>query len=132
MRKAGLRGCPRGRRKRTTRRDKHAAPAPDLVKRNFCAIAPDKLKHTHQIDLRSKTSSDRMELPRDHPPKEVSPSAMVLPYPIRYQRCDALSRSHSEDQPRSSCQRHPKEADPVSLRVSSCLPHSRKTPGSSS
>jgi len=44
MRKAGLRGCPRGRKKRTTtRRDKHAVPASDLVKRNFHAIAPDKL-----------------------------------------------------------------------------------------
>ncbi len=43
MRKAGLRGCLRGRKKRTTRRDKHAAPAADLVKRNFCATAPDKL-----------------------------------------------------------------------------------------
>ena len=44
MRKAGLRGCLRGRKKRTTtRRDKHAVPAPDLVKRNFCAIALDKL-----------------------------------------------------------------------------------------
>jgi putative transposase len=44
MRKAGLRGCPRGRKKRTTtRRDKHAVSAPDLVKRHFCAIAPDKL-----------------------------------------------------------------------------------------
>jgi putative transposase len=43
MRKAGLRGCPRGRKKRTTRRDKHAVFAADLVKRHFCAIAPDKL-----------------------------------------------------------------------------------------
>jgi putative transposase len=43
MRKAGLRGCPRSRKKRTTRRDKHAVCALDLVKRNFCAIAPDKL-----------------------------------------------------------------------------------------
>ena len=43
MRKAGLRGCPRGRKKRTTCRDKHAVPAPDLVKRDFRAIAPDKL-----------------------------------------------------------------------------------------
>lgn len=43
MRKAGLRGCIRGRRKRTTRRDERAVPAPDLVKRNFCTIAPDKL-----------------------------------------------------------------------------------------
>ncbi len=44
MRKAGLRGCPRGRKKRTTTcRDEHAVPAPDLVKRNFRAIAPDKL-----------------------------------------------------------------------------------------
>jgi putative transposase len=43
MRKAGLSGCQRGRKKRTTRRDKHAVPAADLVKRNFYAIAPDKL-----------------------------------------------------------------------------------------
>jgi len=43
MRKAGLRGCLRSRKKRTTRRDKHTVPAPDLVKRNFRAIAPDKL-----------------------------------------------------------------------------------------
>jgi putative transposase len=44
MREAGLRGCLRSRKKRTTtRRDKHAVPAPDLVKRNFCAIAADKL-----------------------------------------------------------------------------------------
>jgi putative transposase len=44
MRKASLRGCLRGRRKRTTRRDKHALPAPDLVNRNFFyAIAPDRL-----------------------------------------------------------------------------------------
>jgi putative transposase len=43
MRKAGLQGCMRGRRKRTTRRDKHAVPAADLVKRDFYAIAPDKL-----------------------------------------------------------------------------------------
>jgi putative transposase len=43
MRKASLSGCLRGRKKRTTRRDKHAAPAADLVKRNFCATAPDKL-----------------------------------------------------------------------------------------
>jgi putative transposase len=43
MLKAGLRGCPRGRKKRTTHRDKHAVPASDLVKRNFRAIAPDKL-----------------------------------------------------------------------------------------
>jgi len=31
MRKAGLRGCPRGSKKRTTRPDKHAVPAVDLV-----------------------------------------------------------------------------------------------------
>jgi putative transposase len=43
MRKAGLRGCLRGRKKRTTHRDPHATPAPDLVKRNFSATAPDKL-----------------------------------------------------------------------------------------
>ena len=40
---AGLQGCIRGRRKRTTRRDERAAPAPDLVGRNFAASAPDKV-----------------------------------------------------------------------------------------
>jgi len=44
MRKAGLRGCPRARKKRiTTRRDPYATPVPDLVKRNFTAAAPNKL-----------------------------------------------------------------------------------------
>lgn len=43
MRKAGLSGCQRGRKKRTTRQDKHATPAPDLVKRNFVAAAPNKI-----------------------------------------------------------------------------------------
>ena len=43
MRKAGLSGCLRGRRKRTTRRDRCAVPAADLVKRNFAAAAPNKL-----------------------------------------------------------------------------------------
>jgi putative transposase len=44
MRKAGLKGCLRGRRrKRTTRRDGSAMPAPDLVRRNLAALAPDRL-----------------------------------------------------------------------------------------
>ncbi len=44
MRKDGLRGCTRGRRrKHTTRQDPLAIPAPDLVDRNFCAPAPDRL-----------------------------------------------------------------------------------------
>lgn len=44
MRKDGLRGCMRGRRrKHTTRRDPAATPAPDLVERNFMAMAPNKL-----------------------------------------------------------------------------------------
>lgn len=43
MRKAGLQGCIRGRRKRTTRRDLCATPAPDLVKRNFAAVAPNRI-----------------------------------------------------------------------------------------
>lgn len=41
MRKAGLRGCMRRRKRCTTHRDKHAIAAPDLVNRNFAAIAPD-------------------------------------------------------------------------------------------
>jgi putative transposase len=43
MRKAGLQGCIRGRRKRTTRRDEHAVPAPDLVGRNFAAASLNRL-----------------------------------------------------------------------------------------
>lgn len=43
MRKAGLRGCMRGRKKRTTRRDPQATPAVDLVNRNFSAAAPNKI-----------------------------------------------------------------------------------------
>jgi putative transposase len=44
MRKDGLRGCMRGRRrKHTTRQDPLAVPAPDLVGRNFVALAPDRL-----------------------------------------------------------------------------------------
>lgn len=43
MREAGIRGCVRGRKKRTTHRDPRATPAPDLVNRNFTAPAPDRL-----------------------------------------------------------------------------------------
>lgn len=43
MRQAGIRGCMRGTKKRTTRRDPLATPAPDLVRRNFRATAPDRL-----------------------------------------------------------------------------------------
>lgn len=44
MRNDGLRGCMGGRRKKhTTRQDTLAIPAPDLVRRNFCATAPNRL-----------------------------------------------------------------------------------------
>jgi putative transposase len=44
MRKDGLRGRMRGRRrKHITRQDPLAVPAPDLVERNFCAPVPNKL-----------------------------------------------------------------------------------------
>ena len=43
MRAAGLQGCHRRRRHGLTRRDPHAAPAPDLVERNFTPPAPDRL-----------------------------------------------------------------------------------------
>ena len=43
MREAGLRGCRHGRKRHTTRRDKHAVPAPDLVSRNFAATSSDRL-----------------------------------------------------------------------------------------
>jgi putative transposase len=40
MRAAGLRGCVRGKKRRTTRRDPRAAPAPDLLCRDFVAARP--------------------------------------------------------------------------------------------
>ena len=43
MRQAGLRGCLRGRRRRTTLRARDTVPAPDLVGRKFAAAAPDRL-----------------------------------------------------------------------------------------
>ncbi len=43
MREAGLEGCSRGGRKRTTRRSERAKPAEDLVKRNFAASQKDRL-----------------------------------------------------------------------------------------
>ncbi len=43
MRKNGLTGCMRGRKKCTTRHDPYATLAPDLLKRNFAAAAPDKV-----------------------------------------------------------------------------------------
>jgi putative transposase len=43
MRKEGLRGCIRGRRKRTTRRDRCAVLPEDLVRRDFAAAGPDRL-----------------------------------------------------------------------------------------
>lgn len=43
MREDGLRGCMRGRRKSTTRRDDRSPPAPDLVDRRFLAASPDRL-----------------------------------------------------------------------------------------
>ena len=43
MRKAGLLGCMRGRRKGTTRRGKRSAAAEDLVKRDFAATRVDRI-----------------------------------------------------------------------------------------
>ena len=43
MKAAGLRGCTRGRKRRTTRRDARAAPAPDLLRRNFVACQPNQV-----------------------------------------------------------------------------------------
>jgi len=43
MREAGLEGVSRGKSTRTTRRDRDARPAPDLVERDFSAGAPDRL-----------------------------------------------------------------------------------------
>jgi putative transposase len=43
MRQAGLRGCMRGQRRGTTRRNERVAPAEDLVKRDFAATQMDKV-----------------------------------------------------------------------------------------
>jgi putative transposase len=43
MRAAGLRGCIRGEKRRTTRRDPRSAPAPDLLCRDFVAGQPNKV-----------------------------------------------------------------------------------------
>jgi putative transposase len=43
MKAAGLRGCVRGKRCRTTRRDPRAAPAPDLLGRDFVAGRPNRV-----------------------------------------------------------------------------------------
>ena len=43
MRVAGLRGCMRGKKRRTTRRDPRAAPAPDLLGRDFVATQPNRI-----------------------------------------------------------------------------------------
>ena len=43
MRAAGLRGCIRSKRRRTTRRDPRAAPAPDLLRRDFVAREPNRI-----------------------------------------------------------------------------------------
>jgi putative transposase len=43
MRRAGIRGCMRGKKRRTTLRDPRAVPAEDLVNKNFVATAPDRL-----------------------------------------------------------------------------------------
>jgi putative transposase len=43
MRELGIRGCLRGSKKRSTHRDKHAVPAPDLVKRDFASNSANRI-----------------------------------------------------------------------------------------
>lgn len=43
MRAAGPRGCMRSKKRRSTRRDPRAAPAPDLLHRNFVAAQPNRV-----------------------------------------------------------------------------------------
>jgi putative transposase len=43
MRVAGLQGCMRSKKRKTTRRDPRTAPAPDLLRREFVAARPNKL-----------------------------------------------------------------------------------------
>jgi len=60
LREHGLHGIHRRRRHGTTRRDPHASPAPDLVKRDFTPAAPDRLWVT-DIE-RHEALSDREEV----------------------------------------------------------------------
>jgi hypothetical protein len=53
------------------------------------------LTHTH-LTQKGRNSPDRMGLPNYHPPKEVPPSAMVLPRKGRHQIRHALPRTHSK------------------------------------
>ena len=59
MRVAGLRGCMRGKKRGTTRRDPRAAPAPDLLGRDFVAAQPNKFSgwRTSPTYRRRKASS---------------------------------------------------------------------------
>ncbi len=43
MRVAGLQGCMRGKKRGTTRRDPRAAPAPDLLRRDFISAEPNRV-----------------------------------------------------------------------------------------
>jgi putative transposase len=43
MRVAGLRGCMRGKKRGTTRRDPRTAPAPDLLRRDFVTAKPNRV-----------------------------------------------------------------------------------------
>ena len=61
MRVAGLRGCIHAKKRRTTRRNPRAAPAPDLLRRDFVAGRPNtglgwRISHTYR---RGKASSTR-------------------------------------------------------------------------
>jgi putative transposase len=59
MRAAGLRGCMRGKKRRTTRRDPRAAPAPELLRGDFVAAQPNRvwLADTSPTYRRGKASS---------------------------------------------------------------------------
>ena len=66
MHKAGLSGCRCGRKKRTTRRDPCATPAPDLVKRNFAAAAPNKLQRASITPASIHSSRLRRSVVAEH------------------------------------------------------------------
>jgi hypothetical protein len=59
MRVAGLRGCMRSKKRKTTRRDPRAAPAPDLLGRDFVGAQPNKFSgwRTSPTYRRRKASS---------------------------------------------------------------------------
>jgi len=65
MKSLGLQGAQRGKVKRTTSPDPAATRAQDLVKRNFCPLAPNKLPHG-PVHVRTAAPAAAVDRVRTH------------------------------------------------------------------